>query len=111
MIDILRNKMVVNEDQSYSIDYLDSEKRSIANALQVFFKDGSQSDKVEVEYPVGHRSRRQEGIPLLERKFLNALESVFSKEQSDKIYSLCLDQEKIRQTAANEFMDMFVIKD
>jgi 2-methylcitrate dehydratase len=111
MIDILRNKMVVNEDQSYSIDYLDSEKRSIANALQVFFKDGSQSDKVEVEYPVGHRSRRQEGIPLLERKFLNALESVFSKEQSDKIYSLCLDQEKIGQTAANEFMDMFVIKD
>ena len=111
LIDELRNKMVLKEDKRYSKDYLADDKRSIANALQVFFKDGSQTDKVEVEYPVGHRHRRQEGIPLLERKFLNSLESTYSKEHSDKIFSLCLDQEKIEQIPVNKFMDMFLIKD
>ena len=111
LIDDLRNKMVLKEDKRYSKDYIADDKRSIANALQVFFKDGSQTDKVEVEYPVGHRHRRQEGIPLLERKFLNSLQITYSKEHSDKIYSLCLDQKKIEQTTVNEFMDMFVIKD
>ncbi len=111
LIDLLRDKMVLKEDKRYSKDYLDDDKRSIANALQVFFKDGSQTDKVEVEYPVGHRNRRQEGIPLLERKFLNSLESTYSKEHSDKIFSLCLDQEKIEQISVNKFMDMFLIKD
>ena len=110
LIDELRNKMVLKEDKRYSKDYLADDKRSIANALQVFFKDGSQTDKVEVEYPVGHRNRRQEGIPLLERKFLNSLEITYSKEHSDKIYSLCLDKEKIEQTPVNEFMDMFLSK-
>jgi len=111
LIDELRNKMVLKEDKRYSKDYLADDKRSIANTLQIFFKDGSQTDKVEVEYPVGHRNRRQEGIPLLERKFLNSLESTYSKEHSDRIYSLCLDKEKIEQTPVNEFMEMFIIKD
>ncbi len=111
LIDELRNKMVLKEDKRYSKDYLADDKRSIANALQIFFKDGSQTDKVEVEYPVGHRNRRQEGIPLLERKFLNSLKSTYSKEHSDSIYSLCLDKERIDQTPVNEFMEMFVIKD
>ena len=65
---------------------------------------------MEVEYPVGHRHRRQEGIPLLERKFLNSLESTYSKEQRDKIFSLCLDQEKIEQMPVNKYMEMFLIK-
>ena len=111
LIDELRNKMLLNEDKRYSKDYLADDKRSIANALQVFFKDGSQTEKVEVEYPIGHRNRRQEGIPLLERKFLNSLKSTYSKEHSDSIYSLCLDKERIEQTPVNEFMEMFVIKD
>ena len=111
LIDELRNKMILSEDKRYSKDYLDDDKRSIANALQIFFKDGSQTDKVEVEYPIGHRNRRQEGIPLLERKFLNSLKGTFSDIQSNKIYSLCLDNEKIKKTPVNEFMDMFVIKD
>ena len=110
LIDVLRDKMVLKEDKRYSKDYLDDDKRSIANALQVFFKDRSQTDKVEVEYPVGHRNRRQKGIPLLERKFLNSLKSTYSKEHSDSIYSLCLDKEKIEQIPVNEFMDMFLIK-
>ena len=111
LIDKLRNKMILKEDKRYSKDYLADDKRSIANALQIFFKDGSQTDKVEVEYPIGHRNRRQEGIPLLERKFFNSLKSIYSKEHSNRIYSLCLDKEKIEQTPVNEFMDMFVLKD
>ena len=111
LIDKLRNKMILKEDKRYSKDYLADDKRSIANALQIFFKDGSQTDKVEVEYPIGHRNRRQEGIPLLERKFLNSLESTYSKEHSDRIYSLCLNKERIEQTPVNDFMDMFVIRD
>ena len=111
LIDELRNKMVLNEDKRYSKDYLAEDKRSIANALQVFFKDGSQTNKIEVEYPLGHRQRRHEGIPLLERKFLNSLEITYSKEHSDRIYSLCLDKEKIEQIPVNEFMDMFLNKD
>ena len=111
LIDELRNKMVLKEDKRYSKDYLADDKRSIANALQVFFKDGSQTVKVEVEYPVGHRNRRHEGIPLLERKFLNSLEITYSKEHVDRIYSLCLDKEKIEQIPVNEFMGMFLIKD
>ena len=111
LIEELRSKMILTEDKRYSKDYLADDKRSIANALQIFFKDGSQTDKVEVEYPVGHRNRRQEGIPLLERKFLNSLKSTYSKEHSDSIYSLCLDKERIEQTPVNDFMDMFVIRD
>jgi len=111
LIDELRNKMVLKEDKRYSEDYLADDKRSIANALQVFFKDGSQTEKIEVEYPVGHRHRRQEGIPLLEKKFLNSLELTYSKEHSDRIYSLCLDKEKIGQMPVNEFMDMFLTRD
>ena len=111
LIDKLRNKMILKEDKRYSKDYLADDKRSIANALQIFFKDGGQTDKVEVEYPIGHRNRRQEGIPLLERKFFNSLKSIYSKEHSDRIYSLCLDKEKTEQTPVNEFMDMFVLKD
>ena len=111
LIDKLLNKMILKEDKRYSKDYLADDKRSIANALQIFFKDGSQTDKVEVEYPIGHRNRRQEGIPLLERKFFNSLKSIYSKEHSDRIYSLCLDKEKTEQTPVNEFMDMFVLKD
>ena len=111
LIDELRNKMVLSEDKRYSKDYLADDKRSIANALQIFFKDGSHTKKVEVEYPIGHRHRRKEGIPLLERKFFNSLKSTYSKEQSNKIYSLCLDKDKINKIPVNEFMDMFFLKD
>ena len=62
-IDLLRGKMTVNEDLNYSRDYLDQSKRSIANSVQVFFYDGTKTDRVEVEYPIGHRRRRAEGRP------------------------------------------------
>ncbi len=108
-IDALRAKMEVVEDKQYSRDYLDPEKRSIANALQVFFKDGSASPKVVVEYPLGHRRRRAEGIPLLVEKFKSNLARRFSLSKSAAILDLCSDQGRLEQTPVNEFMDLFVV--
>jgi 2-methylcitrate dehydratase len=108
-IDALRGKMKVTEDPRYSKEYHDPDKRSIANAIQVFFKDGSSTEKVEVEYPIGHRRRRAEGIPVLERKFLDALRTRFPKGQAQRIYDLCLDAERLQLTPVNEFTDSFVI--
>ncbi len=108
-IDALRDKMRVREDPRYTTDYLDPDKRSIANAVQIFFKDGSATDKVEVQYPIGHRRRRAEGIPVLERKFLGALRTRFPKGQAQRIYDLCLDPERLSATPVNAVMDLFVI--
>jgi len=108
-IDALRAKMVCVEKKQYSRDYLDPRKRSIANRLQVFFKDGTSTDKVEVEYPVGHRRRRREGIPLLEAKFRRNLERRFPSERREAILDLCRDQERLEKTPVNEFVDLFVI--
>ena len=109
LIDELRDKMLLIEDKRYSKDYLAEDKRSIANAVQVYFNDGSKTEKVEVEYPIGHRQRRKDGIPLLEMKFLNSLKNTYSIEQTNKIYSLCINNEKIKNTAVNEFMELFTI--
>jgi len=109
LIDELRDKMLLIEDKRYSTDYLAEDKRSIANAVQVYFNDGSKTEKVEVEYPIGHRQRRKDGIPLLEMKFLNSLKNTYSIEQTNKIYSLCINNEKIKNTAVNEFMELFTI--
>ena len=108
-IDALRGKMVVVEDPQYSKDYLDPDKRSIANALQVRFNDGSTTEEVVVEYPIGHRRRRTEGIPLLEAKFANNLATRFPAKQVQAIMELCLDQERLEATPVNEFVQMFVI--
>jgi 2-methylcitrate dehydratase len=111
LIDELRDKMLLIEDKRYSKDYLAEDKRSIANAVQIYFNDGSKTQKVEVDYPIGHRQRRQEGIPLLEKKFLDSLRDTFSDEQTNKIYSLCLNNERINNTSVNEFMDLFISSD
>jgi len=108
-IDALRAKMVCVENKRYSRDYLDPKKRSIANQLQVFFKDGTKTRKVAVEYPLGHRRRRQEGIPLLEAKFRRNLDRRFSKERRDAILDACRDQLRLEATLVNEFVDLFVI--
>src|SRR5882724_10143658 len=108
-IDALRAKMVCIENKRYSRDYLDPRKRSIANQLQIFFRDGTATRKVAVEYPLGHRRRRHEGIPLLEAKFRRNLERRFPKERREAILSLCRDQRRLEATPANEFVDLFVI--
>jgi len=108
-IDRLRDKMQCVENKQYSKDYLNPNKRSIANAVQVFFKNGSKTEKVEVEYPIGHRLRRAEGIPLLVGKFKTNLARRFPARQQKAILELCLDQKKLETTPVNEFVDMFVI--
>lgn len=108
-IDALRDKMVIQEDTRYSEEYLDPEKRSIANAVQVFFNDGSSTEKVEVEYPIGHRRRREEGIPVLEAKFKRNLQTRFPAAQTEKIYALCCDQEALMDTPVTRFMALFSI--
>ncbi len=108
-VDAVREKMEVIEDERYSREYHEPDKRSIANAIQVFFKDGSSTEKVVVEYPIGHRSRREEGIPVLEDKFHRALLTRFPAKRTDAIIALCADQAKLESTPVNEFVDMLVI--
>ena len=107
-IDTLREKMIIEEDKRYTKEYLEADKRSIANAIQVFFKDGSSTEKIEVEYPLGHRRRRDEGIPVLIDKFKNNLNTIFSSSRSEDILKLCLDENKLQSTSIIEFMDLFI---
>jgi 2-methylcitrate dehydratase len=108
-IDALRAKMVCVENKRYSRDYLHPKKRSIANQLQVFFKDGTVTPKVAVEYPVGHRRRRHEGIPLLESKFRTNLARRFPPERQGTILELCREQSRLESTQVDKFVDLFVI--
>jgi 2-methylcitrate dehydratase len=107
-IDALRAKMTCVEEPQYSKDYLDADKRSIANAVQVFFKDGSSTSKVVVEYPVGHRRRRDEGMPLLLQKFAANLASRFEPQQCGTILRLCTDAKALDATPVDMFTDLFV---
>jgi len=108
-IDRLREKMEVVEDPRFSREYLEPDKRSIANALQVFFKDGSSTEQVVVEYPIGHRRRRGEGIPLLEAKFRDNLATRFARQRCREIVDVCKDQQKLEGMAVHRFVDLFVI--
>jgi 2-methylcitrate dehydratase len=108
-IDALRDKMDCVENPQYTRDYLDPEKRSIANALQIFFKDGTRSENIAVEYPIGHRRRRAEGIPELIKKFRVNLARRFPAKQSNAILGLCMDAKRLEATTVNEFMDMLAI--
>lgn len=87
-LDYLREKMEVLEDKQYSRDYLDLNKRAIPNAIQIFFKDGTKTDKVEVYYPIGHKNRRDEALPHLQQKYEKAVKTKFEGEQLEKILSL-----------------------
>jgi 2-methylcitrate dehydratase len=108
-VDALRAKMECIENKQYSKDYHDPAKRSIANAIQVFFKDGSKTEKIAVEYPIGHRRRRKEGVPVLEAKFRTNLARRFPAKQQKAILALCEDQKKLEATPVNEFVDLFMI--
>ncbi|MDE0645705.1 MAG: bifunctional 2-methylcitrate dehydratase/aconitate hydratase [Gammaproteobacteria bacterium] len=107
-IDQLRNLMVVNEDLRYTREYHDPDKRSIANRIEIKFKDGTAIGPVEVEYPIGHRFRRAEGIPKLMEKFTHNLETHFTKDRVDQILTACSDTNKLRTFPVHEFMDLFV---
>jgi len=107
VIDQLRDKMEVVEDPRYSREYLEADKRSIANAIQVFFKDGSSTDKVEVEYPIGHRRRRADGIPLLEEKFKNNLATRFAPQRCEQLVTVCKDQAGLEALPVHRFMELW----
>ena len=107
-IDALRDKMQVEENKDYSKDYLNPEKRSIANELQIFFSDGSSTEKIEVEYPIGHRRRREEGIPVLINKFEENLKTQFSSSRVNKILDICNDQLELENTSVTDFMELLI---
>lgn len=107
-IDALREKMKVVEDRRYSKDFEDPAKRSSANAIQVWFKDGSRTPKVEIEYPLGHPRRRSEAVPVLRAKFEASLARRFPPKQRAMILRLCDDARALDRTPVNEFLDLLV---
>lgn len=109
-IDALRERMACVEDPQFTKDYHDPEKRSIANAVTVHFKDGTKLGEIAIEYPVGHKRRRDEGIPLLLEKYQINLARIFDSAQQERIAGLTLDYEKLASTPVNELMDLFVKK-
>jgi 2-methylcitrate dehydratase len=108
-IDVLRDKIDCVEDKAFTKDYHDPDKRSIANALTVEFKDGSKIKEIVCEYPIGHKRRRKEGMPVLVEKFRTNLARRFPAKQQARILDLCLDAKKLQNTPVNEFVDLFVI--
>lgn len=108
-IDALREIMVVTEDEQYSTDYLDPQKRSIANSIQIHFKDGTSSDKVVCEYPIGHRRRREEGLPKVIQKYEANLLTRFPRKKTAEILKLSVDYHRLSNTPVHEFMAQFVI--
>ncbi|HQR20467.1 MAG TPA: bifunctional 2-methylcitrate dehydratase/aconitate hydratase [Burkholderiaceae bacterium] len=108
-IDALRRKIQCFEDERYTRDYHDPDKRAIANSLAVEFNDGSRLKEVVVEYPIGHRRRRKEAMPLLVRKFRTHLARAFPVKQAAAILDLCLDPKRLGATPVNEFVDLMII--
>jgi len=109
-IDALREKMIIKEDPRYTKEYLEADKRSIANKIQISFKDGSSTNAIEVEYPIGHKRRREEGIPILENKFKNNLLKIFDQKKVKKILSKCLNQDSLESMTVLEFQEMFSVQ-
>ena len=105
-VDELREKMIINEDKRYSKEYLEADKRSIANRIKVHFKDGTATNEVEVEYPIGHKRRRKEGIPILEKKFKDNLSITYDEFKSNEIFELCMDQRKLEETSVADFQQL-----
>jgi 2-methylcitrate dehydratase len=108
-IDLLREKIECVEDPQFTRDYHDPDKRSIANALTVQFKDGKKLAETVVEYPIGHKRRRKEGMPVLVEKFKTNLARRFPAKQQKAILDLCMDAEKLAATPVDRFVDLFVI--
>jgi 2-methylcitrate dehydratase len=103
-VDALRHKMQVRENPTFTQDYYAADKRYIGNAVQVFFKDGSSSERIAVDYPIGHRRRRQEGMPVLVKKFETSTAAHFSPKQADAIKALFADRARLEQMPVQEFM-------
>jgi 2-methylcitrate dehydratase len=109
-IDALRAKMAVRENPQFTKDYFDPGKRYIGNSVQVFFKDGSKTGKVSIDYPIGHRRRRAEGIPVLLDKFGKALEGHLPKTQATEIVEVCGQEGVMLEMPVPAFLDLFAIQ-
>ena len=110
-IDALREKMEVRENPDFTVDYMDPEKRAIGNAVQVHFKDGASTARVEVPYPIGHRRRRGEGVPLLQEKFERHLAERLTPEQCQTILETCASRDILERMRVRDFMDHWVTAD
>jgi 2-methylcitrate dehydratase len=108
-IDALRDRIVCIEEPQFTADYHDPAKRSIANALTVELRDGTRLTEVVVEYPIGHKRRREEGVPLLEAKFRTNLARRFPAKQQDAILAASLDQDTLERMPVNDYVDLYVI--
>lgn len=105
-IDALREKMTVKEEPRFSKDYLDPKKRSITNAIQIFFNDGGHTDRIEIEYPIGHRKRRDEALPLLMKKIESSLNSHFDTKQRNQILNLFKQAAKLEKMPVDELLTL-----
>ena len=108
-IDKLREKMQVQENKTFTKDYFDASKRYIGNAIQIFFVDGSKTERIAIDFPVGHPKRRQEGIPILKKKFQTSIQHKLRDNQWLLLSSLYADKEKCMQTEVDEFMSFLVV--
>ena len=108
-IDALREKIACVEDPAFTRDYHDPAKRSIANALTVELADGTTLDEVVVEYPIGHRRRRTDGIPLLVEKFRTNLARRFPEKQQRAILDASLERARLESMPVHEYVDLYVI--
>ncbi len=107
-IDALRDKMEVRENKDFTKDYFDPDKRYIGNAIQVFFKDGSTTERVAVDYPIGHRKRREEGIPVLREKFETSLAARLRDGQWAELNELCANRDRLAAVPVDDFMALLV---
>jgi 2-methylcitrate dehydratase len=107
-IDALRNKMICVEHPPFTADYYDPEKRSIANGITIEFSDGKKIGEILVEYPLGHRRRRAEGMPLLMEKFRRNLARRFSPHQQKRVLNAAEDGTKLAEMRVCDFVDLFV---
>jgi 2-methylcitrate dehydratase len=107
-VDALREKMEVRENPTFTKQYYAADKRYIGNALQLIFRDGSVSPRVAVDYPIGHRKRRAEGMPVLVRKFESSVSAQFEQRQAQAIIGLCADRPKLEAMRVDEFVATLV---
>ncbi|MEM9689960.1 MAG: bifunctional 2-methylcitrate dehydratase/aconitate hydratase [Pseudomonadota bacterium] len=107
-VDALRERMQVQENDQFTKDYFDPDKRYIANAIQVFFTDGSSTDRIEIHFPIGHRERREEGIPGLKKKFVDSVSPKLKNGQWETLNALCADRDALAATAVDDFMALLV---
>ena len=108
-IDALRAKMKLAESRQYEREYHDPARRTNANSIQVFFKDGTKTPLSEVLYPLGHRRRRNEAIPVLMGKFEASVVRVFAPKRRDAILAACRDPQRLEAQPVNEFIDLLAV--